>query len=194
MCKHDWRPRPDHLSWRCARCGGSVTAKELNSLPAHERHEFWSGRLSLDGRLQPTRNTWVSKDRDGVLKRVNVSDMSSGHIARWVRMFRDKFADGRDWRNDKVQCAEVDSIIVTRMVTGEAILHELERRNMEYVPAMEPMPTPATASTLPGPVTVEAQAKAATIPLPLSTRQRRQRKPDDPPVPPGFRHIELGDD
>ena len=196
MCKHNWIPRLDGLGYRCRECGSTVDLKQIQALPPHERHEFWCGRLSLDGRLQPTKNTWVFKDKDGALTRVNVADMKSSHVARWVRYFRDKFADDwMDWRNNPSDRELIDSIIRARMVTGSAILAELRRRDMEHVPAMVPMPTLATSGTLPGPVTAQEQRKAATIPLPLSNRQRRQTRPsDEPPVPHGFRHIDLGDD
>lgn len=197
MCKHDWRPRMDGLGVSCQRCGLKLSARDLQAMHPHDRHEVFSGRQHPNGRLQPTEDTWVSKGADGALVRVPVREMSAMHIVRWVRRFRDKYSGPTNtWRTNPVACAEIDSIIIDRIVTGRAILEELTRRGLTHFPADEPAPSSATASTLPA--TLDELVKAATIPLPLSHRQRRQRlatmkAPSEPApaVAPGYRKIDL---
>ena len=93
-------------------------------------------------RLNPTVDTWVSRNKDGQMEPVKVTAMTDGHLVRWIQYFRKKWRDsGFSGTN-----AQLDAAIQADIITAPAIYAEAVRRGI-FKPAQDggaPPPAPTT--------------------------------------------------
>jgi hypothetical protein len=84
-------------------------------------------------KVYPTATHWTTKGDDGQLKLIAVTDMSTSHLIRWVKLFRKKNREALSALLGHETNLVIDKYIRLTMPTGEAVYTELQNRGINVL-------------------------------------------------------------
>lgn len=114
-------------------------------------------------RLHPTADTWVAKNDEGELVAIKVTDMTDGHLRRWIRYFREKVR--KENPTQPIPNSQIDVWLKANMVTAPAIYAEAQKRGIDIADLATAVAIDSVPKTEPraGPAPMTKEQRAARL-------------------------------